>query len=168
MKIKYSLKTCMQFLESIQFLSFPFVYSFLNNQIFPSHRDLLEKLTVPQIFKPVTCSYPKLDKDKSRLSCPHYVKLILLSPPFTSRSSKSLIPSGFPNKHLYVRLSSNACCNHHSPYPTAGSTNYSYIALQLSKISLQHLFPLMQGATFCTNFKYFYMFLDGKWEEQVL
>ena len=103
-KIKYILRTCIQFLESIQFLSFPFVYSFLNNQIFPSHRVLLEKLTVSQIFKPVTCSYPELDKDKTRLSYPHYLKLILLSTPFTSRSSKSLIPSGFPNKHLYVCL----------------------------------------------------------------
>jgi hypothetical protein len=37
-----------------------------------------------------------------------------------------------------------------------GNTNYT--ALQLGKIPLQHFLLSMQGATFCTNLKYFYMF----------
>jgi hypothetical protein len=87
-----------QILESIQFLSLRFVYSILNKQIFPSDRDLLEKLTVPQIFEPVTCSYPELDKDHPRLSHPHYLKLNLLGPPFTSRSSKWSHSFRFPQQ----------------------------------------------------------------------
>jgi hypothetical protein len=134
-KTNYRVRTCMQILESIQFLSLRFVYSLLKKQIVPSHRVLLEKLTVPQIFEPVTFSYPELDKDRPRLSHPHYLKLILLRPPFTSRSSKWSQRFRFPHQTPVCM----SVLPMHAAFPTHltpllfGSTDH--IALQLSKIT---------------------------------
>ena len=161
------MRTCVQILESIQFLSLRFVYTILDNQIAISHRVLLEKLTVPQIFEPVTCSYPELGKNQPRLSHPHYLKLILLRPPFTSRSSKWSHPFKFPQQTpvCVPFLPMHAAIPTHLTPLVFGSSNH--IALPLSKIPLHYFLPLMQGATFCANLKYFCMFLDGKWEEQI-
>jgi hypothetical protein len=135
-------QTCLQILESIQFLSLRFVYSFLDNQTVPSHRVLLEKLTVLQILEPVTCSYPELDKDPRRLSYTHYLKLSLLRPPFILRSCNWSHPFRFP--HL-----TSVCVPFlpmHAEIPTHptpllfGSTNH--IALQLSKMPFHYFLPL--------------------------
>jgi hypothetical protein len=147
-KIKYHLQTCTKILESIQFLSLRFVYSILDNQIATSHSVLLDKLTVPQIFEPVTCSYPELDKDQPRLSHPHYLKLILLRPPFTFRSSKWSHPLKFLQQTpvCVPFLPMQATITTHLTPVVSGSTNH--MALPLSKIPLHYFLPLMQGATF--------------------
>jgi hypothetical protein len=103
-----------------------------------------------QIFEPVTCSYPELDKGQIRFSHPHYLKLILLRPPFISRSSKWSQHFGFLQQTpvcMYVCMFFQRML--HSPLILShffGSTNH--IALQSTKIPLYYLPPLMRRATF--------------------
>ena len=130
------MRTRTQILESIQFLSLRFVFSILDKQIVTSHSVLLEKLTVPQTFKPVTCYYPELGKEQPRLSHSHYRKLILLCLPFTSRSSKGSHPFRFPQQTpvcMPFLQTHDAVPTHITPL-LIGNTNH--IVLPLNKIPL--------------------------------
>jgi len=132
-----------------------------------SQRVLLEKLTVTQTFEPVTCFYPELGTEQPRLSHSQHLKLISLRLPFTSRSSKGSHPFRFPQQTPVCMpfLPTLAAIPTHLTPLLFGSTNHT--ALQLNKIPLHYFLTLMQGATFCTNLKYFCMFLDGNWEEKL-